>query len=308
MVECNLAKVDVEGSNPFSRSAPKGNRRKAGTERSSLRLTSSSGSLVGCPEAFFDCAGVAARLRSSRPCRAGPRAAETSTVRYGIEDAKGPLGGGREGARDLTVFMASDDAVTTIIESLKEHDELPRKQIAEIVEVVGSQVALELLAETRRVQDEGGVEVRDGTRRRTDGGVFFSLAKTKLPKADRNRIFRVRPPKSPDASAAEAAAEPPPPAKIPVVQQRRAQASDAVAPRDEPPAGLGRRRVVEVDVLRYQPKPILEKVPEVRAPAPSREPATRDHAGPAEMRPLRRIVTVAPTVKNELSGDAGCGA
>src|SRR5215475_8938960 len=93
--------------------------------------------------------------------------------------------------------MATDDAVTTITESLKETDELPRKQIAEIVEVLGADVALSLLDETRRVQGEGGIEVRDGTRRRTDGGVFFSLAKGRLPKADRNRIFRVRPPKAP---------------------------------------------------------------------------------------------------------------
>src|ERR1051325_10980394 len=86
----------------------------------------------------------------------------------------------------LTAAMATDDAVTTITQSLKETDELPRKQIGEIVDVLGAEVALELLAETRRVQDERGIEVRDGTRRRTDGGVFFSLAKAKLPKADRN--------------------------------------------------------------------------------------------------------------------------
>ena len=79
-------------------------------------------------------------------------------------------------------LMATADPVNTIAESLKETDELPRKQIAEIVEVLGPDASLAILAETRRVQDEGGVAVRDGTRRRTDGGVFFSLAKAQLPK------------------------------------------------------------------------------------------------------------------------------
>jgi hypothetical protein len=206
--------------------------------------------------------------------------------------------------------MATDDPVTTITESLKESDELPRKQIAEIVEILGPELALSLLAETRRVQDEGGIEVRDGTRRRTDGGVFFSLAKGKLPKSDRNRIFRVRPPKPESGAEAEAAgqqtlplpepARPAPVRPVPVEEKPRPVAP---APKQIPATGpLGRRRVVEVEVLRTHARPSLERVPEVRAPAaPRQATAVREELKPEpqEVRPLRRIVTVAPKVQEE---------
>jgi hypothetical protein len=211
--------------------------------------------------------------------------------------------------------MATDDAVTTITESLKETDELPRRQIAEIVEVLGPDVALSLLNETLRVQSEGGVEVRDGTRRRTDGGVFFSLAKTKLPRADRNRIFRIRPPKPPEEQVAEGASPAPAPAPPerapeapvrPLAREERPRPPQAPPAKQQVPAGaggpLGRRRVVEVEVLRQHARPALERVPEVRAPiaAPRQVAAVREERPePQEVRPLRRIVTVAPVVKEE---------
>lgn len=200
--------------------------------------------------------------------------------------------------------MATADPVNTIAESLKETDELPRKQIAEIVEVLGPDASLAILAETRRVQDDGGVAVRDGTRRRTDGGVFFSLAKAQLPKAERNRIFRIRPPKSPESerAAAEVAAlagsnghgspspSPAHPPAAPAVERIRPDAREALANQ-----ASGRRRVVEVEVLRSFPKPaapvrVVEPRAEASRPAPV-EPARHQQ----ELRPLRRIVTVAPT-------------
>jgi hypothetical protein len=209
--------------------------------------------------------------------------------------------------------MATDDVVTTITEALKEADELPRKQIAEIVEVLGADVALSLLDETRRVQGEGGIEVRDGTRRRTDGGVFFSLAKGRLPKSDRNRIFRIRPPK-PDEGTDDVAQQ----QKLPLPEAPRGPVVRPVSqeerPRPAPPqpkqisaAGpLGRRRVVEVEVLRTHARPALERVPEVRAPAPQQTSAVREQRQPErepepqqELRPVRRIVTVAPVVREE---------
>jgi len=206
--------------------------------------------------------------------------------------------------------MATDDIVTTITESLKETDELPRKQIGEIVDVLGEEAALALLAETRRVQDEGGIEVRDGTRRRTDGGVFFSLAKAKLPKADRNRIFRVRPAKELATETTPEPAEAPPP-KPPPPAPRPAPTPEAARPRPAPPATKsreivapgqpGRRRVVEVEVLRQHVRPALERVPEARAPvAPRQAAAVREpRMETPEVRPIRRIVTVAPVVREE---------
>lgn len=203
----------------------------------------------------------------------------------------------------LRPVMATEDAVTKIIEGLKESDELPRKQIAEIVEVLGPEVSLELLAETRRVQDEGGIAVRDGTRRRTDGGVFFSLAKGKLPKTDRNRIFRVRVPKPVDESAEAApsnVATPPPPPKAPVIEARRPRPGEAPAVRDAKAApDLGRRRVVEVEVLRTHVKPPVPVAPEARAPAPPVVQVKEERHPAPELRPVRRIITVAPVVKEE---------
>jgi hypothetical protein len=199
--------------------------------------------------------------------------------------------------------MATVNAVNTIAESLKETDELPRKQIGEIVEVLGPDASLALLAETRRVQDEGGVAVRDGTRRRTDGGVFFSLAKAQLPKADRNRIFRIRPPKSPESER---------PGDAPSSQNGSVPVARPVAPppdrvRKEPvqvvaaPMAGGRRRVVEVEVLRSFPKPPSPSPVELPVrpagmarPAPAEPLRTQQ-----ELRPLRRIVTVAPPVRDE---------
>jgi hypothetical protein len=209
--------------------------------------------------------------------------------------------------------MATDDVVTTITEALKETDELPRKQIAEIIEVLGPDVALSLLHETRRVQDEGGIEVRDGTRRRTDGGVFFSLAKGRLPKSDRNRIFRIRPPKAPGEAPDETPQQKLPlpeaprgPVVRPVSQQEEKPRQPPQQPKQISAAGpLGRRRVVEVEVLRTHARPALERVPEVRAPAPQqqtaavREERQREPEPQQELRPVRRIVTVAPVVREE---------
>src|SRR5437773_9998996 len=107
--------------------------------------------------------------------------------------------------------MSTADAVNNIIQALNETDEQPRKQIAEIVDVLGGDVALGLLQEVKSVQETGGQAVRDGTRQRTPGGIFFSLAKGKLPKADRNRIFRLRPPNPPRERTPVATAPPPAP-------------------------------------------------------------------------------------------------
>jgi hypothetical protein len=201
-----------------------------------------------------------------------------------------------------TQVMATADPVNTIAESLKETDELPRKQIAEIVEVLGPDACLAILAETRRVQDEGGVAVRDGTRRRTDGGVFFSLAKAQLPKADRNRIFRIRPPKSPESERLAELAAPESSNGSPV-QARSAPALER--PRTEvvipatataTPAQVagGRRRIVEVEVLRSFPKPQAPVEAPARPFGISRPAPTPPERPQQQLRPLRRIVTVAP--------------
>ncbi|HEX4474545.1 MAG TPA: hypothetical protein VH142_05675 [Polyangiaceae bacterium] len=229
--------------------------------------------------------------------------------------------------------MAEPDAITTIIETLKETDEQPRQQILEIVQALGDAGALGVLEEARRVQQEGGLDVRDGTRRRTLGGVFFNLAKSKLPRSERNRIFRARPPKADgDAETPEDAVTPvpaaaPAPAAAPVATMRQrvaeAPAEDrrrrvvelpsgsprphGAGPAPSPALG-GRRRMVEVEVIRHPGlKPITEPI--VRSgPAAVSRPAEREAAPPPppqqELRPLRRIVTVsAPRDESPANSD-----
>ncbi len=54
-----------------------------------------------------------------------------------------------------------------------------RVQIKRIVQVLGRSQARALLEETLRVEENGGIMLPDGSRRRTPGGVFFYLAHTK---------------------------------------------------------------------------------------------------------------------------------
>lgn len=176
----------------------------------------------------------------------------------------------------------STDVVGRIAEALGEKEELPRRQIAEIVAVLGEEATEALVGETRALQDAGGLAVRDGTRRRTDGGVFFSLAKERLPRADRNRIFRVKPERpAPEEAPREASGDAP--AAAP-----RAGADDRAALQQ-----AGRRRVVEIEVvrtgLRAAPPQVEPRfvAPPVVAPAAPPPPV-------AEVRPARRIVAVAP--------------
>lgn len=98
----------------------------------------------------------------------------------------GPVDGSASGVTD------SADPQHTAIEiadSLGESEERPRGQIAAIVRELGALVSRELLAETWRVESGGGMLVGDGTRRRSPGGVFFALARRRLPRKARRAIF-----------------------------------------------------------------------------------------------------------------------
>lgn len=51
--------------------------------------------------------------------------------------------------------------------------------IINIVKIIGGKKAIELFSETKRIQLEGGMKIRNGSRRRTSGGVFLNLLKSK---------------------------------------------------------------------------------------------------------------------------------
>ena len=118
--------------------------------------------------------------------------------------------------------MATEETVSHIAKSLGEVEETPLTQIAGVVRVLGEEGALGLLNETLEIEKGGGMTLSDGTRRRSPGGVFFQLARRRLPPEEKKVIFReVKKPES---------AEPAP--------QSSSLGSDA--------ARLTRRRVVEV--------------------------------------------------------------
>jgi hypothetical protein len=122
--------------------------------------------------------------------------------------------------------MASESTIQTISKALGETDEGPVAQIQAVVDALGEETSIALLAETERIEKAGGMERGDGKGRRSAGGVFFYLARQKLPKEQRAAIFNDKMPR-----------EPRPPGFVPE-QQKRAKESERSFPR---------RRVFEVN-------------------------------------------------------------
>jgi hypothetical protein len=121
--------------------------------------------------------------------------------------------------------MASEATIQTISKALGEADEGPLAQIQAVVDALGEETTLSLLAETDRIEKAGGMERGDGKGRRSPGGVFFYLARQKLPKEQRAAIFNDKMPR-----------EPKPPGFVP--EQKRGKDSERSFPR---------RRVFEVN-------------------------------------------------------------
>src|SRR5882724_6104058 len=65
-----------------------------------------------------------------------------------------------------------------IADHLGEKQADARTQIFRIVQALGGTQANALLAETLRIEEQGGLAVLSGARRRSPGGVFFHLAYT----------------------------------------------------------------------------------------------------------------------------------
>jgi hypothetical protein len=89
--------------------------------------------------------------------------------------------------------------VQKITEALTETEPEPLKTIERIVKVLGEERALALFYETLRIETEGGMLTEDGSQRRTRGGVFFKLAKTRTTGRERGLIFIPKHPPTPKA-------------------------------------------------------------------------------------------------------------
>jgi hypothetical protein len=73
--------------------------------------------------------------------------------------------------------MDRADAVKTIAEKLGEVEREPLKKLKAVVKILGPDKALALCEKALEVEQQGGMMTRDGTRRRTPGGVFFYLVR-----------------------------------------------------------------------------------------------------------------------------------
>jgi hypothetical protein len=130
--------------------------------------------------------------------------------------------------------MASDQTINTIAKALGEADEGPLAQIKAVVDNLGDQACLTLLAETEKIEKAGGLMRGDGSGRRSAGGVFFFLARQRLPRDIRAAIFNDKKPRDPNA-----------PKSAPVAAKPAATGAGAAAPPSSS-SGLPRRRVFEV--------------------------------------------------------------
>lgn len=85
--------------------------------------------------------------------------------------------------------MAVDSTAAQIATALGETEAQPRKTIERIVRQCGANQALAWLHETQQIEAAGGMMLPDNSRRRTPGGVFFHLVKSRLSKRERAAIF-----------------------------------------------------------------------------------------------------------------------
>lgn len=85
--------------------------------------------------------------------------------------------------------MSSDNLITIIATTLGETDVSAHATIGRLVEALGKETARDLLANTLRIEADGGIQTDDKTRRRTPGGVFFKLAKDATTPKQRRDIF-----------------------------------------------------------------------------------------------------------------------
>jgi len=85
------------------------------------------------------------------------------------------------------------ELVQTIAQQLGETQLGPIQQIRRTVERLGADTARTFLKETQQVEAQGGMLLPDGSRRRTPGGVFFYLVRSRISAVDRAAIFPPRP-------------------------------------------------------------------------------------------------------------------
>ncbi len=91
----------------------------------------------------------------------------------------------------MTQHHAVDEAtVQAIAQTLGETDRAVLAQLRRALRVLGSDVTQALVAETQQIEAQGGMLTKDGSRRRSPGGVFFQLVLQRVSSRDRWFVFR----------------------------------------------------------------------------------------------------------------------
>jgi hypothetical protein len=101
-----------------------------------------------------------------------------------------------------------EGTVATIAQQLGETDPIPREQIRRIVERLGAEPALAFLRDTLEIEAQGGMLLPDRGRRRTPGGVFFYLVRSRISMEDRSFIWPPTPASRPPSQKVEPPAPP----------------------------------------------------------------------------------------------------
>jgi cold shock CspA family protein len=85
--------------------------------------------------------------------------------------------------------LPSKKMIAHIANRLRERNPDAIIQISRLYQHFGSDIIGEIVAETERIEDEGGILLPDGSRRRTPGGVFFLQARKRLTPDEWAHIF-----------------------------------------------------------------------------------------------------------------------
>ena len=80
-----------------------------------------------------------------------------------------------------TPNMTADEVEQSIAGHLGETEAEPLQLLHKVVKKLGPEQALAFLKETQEIEAQGGLLLPDGSRRRTPGGVFFYLVRTRGP-------------------------------------------------------------------------------------------------------------------------------
>ena len=86
-----------------------------------------------------------------------------------------------------------DEVARTIAGQLRETEDKPLHLLRKVVERLGTEQALAFLKETLEIEAQGGLMLADGSRRRTPGGTFFYLVRTKGPAQVRSLFWQRKP-------------------------------------------------------------------------------------------------------------------